>query len=167
MSSLALRAIEPHVVRIITPETMDETPECDLICIASFPRIVPPAKHPRMPWAAVAVYNGNGINHEDNNNNKDVAGTVKFPLDQHNTVGLSAERGDFKPSDAAPTFKREAAGIDYQYVSKRFFIKMEALAGRNLRHDIFSGGMNWFATDRRIIGWSVPIGQPVLVSGEW
>src|SRR5947207_4803135 len=43
MSSLALHAIEPHVVRVITPETMDETPECDLICIASFPRIVPPS----------------------------------------------------------------------------------------------------------------------------
>jgi len=41
MSQAALRAIERDVVRVITPPEMDETPECDLICIASFSRIVP------------------------------------------------------------------------------------------------------------------------------
>src|SRR5437763_10114191 len=41
MSSMALRAIAPHVIRVITVNEIDETPECDLICVASFPRIIP------------------------------------------------------------------------------------------------------------------------------
>lgn len=43
MSNAALRAIGAHVVRVIRPAELDQTPECDLICIASFPRIVPPS----------------------------------------------------------------------------------------------------------------------------
>jgi len=41
MSQAALGAIDGDVVRVIGPDEMDETPDCDLICIASFPRIVP------------------------------------------------------------------------------------------------------------------------------
>jgi len=41
MSELALRAIAPHVIRVITVDEIEETPQCDLICVASFPRIIP------------------------------------------------------------------------------------------------------------------------------
>ena len=40
MSQAALRAIQPDVV--IGPNEIESTPECDLICVASFPRIIPP-----------------------------------------------------------------------------------------------------------------------------
>jgi len=40
MSQAALRAIQPDVV--IGPNEIDSTPQCDLICVASFPRIIPP-----------------------------------------------------------------------------------------------------------------------------
>lgn len=40
MSQIAMRAIQPDVV--IGPNEIDSTPECDLICVASFPRIIPP-----------------------------------------------------------------------------------------------------------------------------
>jgi len=41
MSELALRAIAPHVIRVITVDEIEETPQCDLICVASFPRVIP------------------------------------------------------------------------------------------------------------------------------
>src|ERR1051326_1425127 len=40
MSQAALRAIQPDVV--LGPNEIESTPQCDLICVASFPRIIPP-----------------------------------------------------------------------------------------------------------------------------
>jgi hypothetical protein len=90
-------------------------------------------------WGAVAVYNGNGINHDDNNTAKDGAATLKIPLNASTTVGFSFEDGNFVPATPGPAFQRAAAGMEMQYIRKRGFFKMEVLAGRNLGHDIWGG----------------------------
>jgi hypothetical protein len=90
-------------------------------------------------WGAIAVYNGNGINRLDNNTNKDVAATIKVPLDRHNTIGLSAAAGDFTPAGGGPSLAREVAGIEHQFIARRLKTKMEALAGRDMGANIWGG----------------------------
>src|SRR4030095_4035403 len=85
------------------------------------------------------VYNGNGINHEDNNTAKDGAATVKIPLNANTTVGFSEEAGNFVAATPGSSFQLSAAGVEMQYIRKRGFFKMEVLAGRNLGADIWGG----------------------------
>jgi hypothetical protein len=105
--------------------------------IGVFMRTMPETK--TATWAAGGVYNGNGVNREDNNTAKNAVGTIKVPLSKEHVVGVSALAGSFRPADPGPSFVRNALGMEHRFTSGRFFTKMEWLVGRNQGSDLWGG----------------------------
>ncbi len=92
----------------------------------------------RGPLIGVGVYNGNSINKQDNDLNKNVIAEVRLPLGGHNTIGLSGLSGTFSPA-VGKTFAKQAGNFDWEGYYGRFRTQFELMAGRHLGHDINGG----------------------------
>jgi hypothetical protein len=92
----------------------------------------------RGPLIGFGVYNGSGLNHQDNDESKTLAATVRLPLGGHNTIGFSGLSGTFSPS-VGHTDVRQAGNFDWESYWGRFRTQAEVMAGRNLGHDINGG----------------------------
>ena len=90
------------------------------------------------PLYGIGVYSGNGINKQDNDQNKTVVAGGRYAISKHVTVGLSGVSGTFSPA-VGHTNTRQAGNVDVETFWGRFRTQTEVMVGRNLGHDINGG----------------------------
>lgn len=95
--------------------------------------------NPRAVKFAAGILNGNGINRDDNNRDKDIAGTVKVPLGAHNTIGASLYNGSFTPTTGGFSNLKQLAGVEHQGYYGRFTTQLEYAWGKALGHEVNGG----------------------------
>ena len=115
---------------------------------------------------AVAVYNGQGMNHKDLNRQKDFIGTLQWSPVRDLYIGVFGWLGNWKSDDGVSVNRnRFAAGVKYEGSRNHWTVRAEYARSYGHKAEDFVGGAtggssNW--TGGQIAdGWYATVGVPV------
>ncbi|MDO4164341.1 MAG: porin [Bacteroides sp.] len=109
----------------------------------------------------VGVFNGQGINHSDNNKQKDLMGVLQFKPLKELAIGVTGWAGDYTANGITVDRNRWGVGIDYEsdWVFRTEYISSQ---GHKISdYDTTTGQLKSDAGGDGADGWYVALGVPV------
>jgi len=79
----------------------------------------------------LGIFNGSGINQQDNNENKDIAARMVFFPFESLSLGISHYNGRYDPGQGAEPFAKTRTGLETSAVKGKFSLKGEIIFARD------------------------------------
>jgi len=79
----------------------------------------------------LGIFNGSGINQQDNNENKDISARMVFSPFESLSLGISHYNGRYSPEEGAESVLKKRTGLETSAVIGRFSLKSEIVFARD------------------------------------
>lgn len=106
----------------------------------------------------VAVYNGQGINHGDENNHKDLIGGIYLSPVKHLAIGAFGWNGNYTKNGVTADRKRWTAGLKYE---ADWTVRAEYALSKGHKISDYDAETSTFTGNDKADAWYVCVGAPV------